>query len=271
MNLRLVVIGLCLSHDFISYASGKQSAQLQAVKENKRVEIGDAAALHAQVDQMFIYGGNEENTFYSLQEKDKSRVTLSDFYKHFPDQVENFKQQAQAQSYLSDDAHDIIYDNLVCYPENRDIENYTIVGQMPDAENFDTLYHIESAKKRILSAVVNHVRTNHKKVVKQCLTKGLFTTFSKNDIRNPCCDIQMHKSCFKNCKSNNMTQCPNLFCKKTWDQNFYNDVLAKNNSLPSDQVRNVECIICMEPLQNNIGQVPSSSVQSPARKKVKNK
>ncbi len=187
---------------------------------------------------------------------------LNPFAEKYSDIFDFFKQDAQATYSLSPSKVDNVYAQLKDNPMQRAIGSYTIVGEMPIGDGFnDNFFYIEQARAHVLIAARSYIDENHGQVYSQCVGLGLPSTTS-NAIWHPgCCDVQLHRSCFKQCQYNQITHCINPFCQKDefnrfyaskWTPEFYAAVLKKEPVLKGKRVRPIDCPVCMEPLQEKI-------------------
>lgn len=234
-----------------------------------KIEVGTTDAFHLQIDQSLIY-----------QNKQHRSIGFDVFYKNFTDVVAFLKQEAQVECTLSQADRNMIYLQLARNRTQRDIKDFKIIGHMPSNEGFqDSLFNVSKAKEHMFSAVREYIDQNYKEVRKKCIGSGLATTTSKDVWAPGCCDLQLHRSCFKQCQHNNVGCCINPFCQKTedgtpyslnWTSSFYAQVLERNKALKFKKVRDIDCPVCMEPLKpEQTGQSSSSlSEQSNGKKKL---
>ncbi len=243
------------------------SVQLQAMRrkqaaavavESQRIGVGTIATLHSQIDQFFIYQG-----------KSYRAIGFDVFHKKFSDTVTFLKQEAQVDSSLSESDINKIYTGLKDNPTQRDIRKFRVLGDMPSSAEFqDNLFNIDQAKRIVLTAVREYIDENYAQVRRECIGSGLATTTSKDVWRPGCCDVQMHRSCFKQCQHNDVAHCINPFCQigedgrpysLNWTSAFYAEVLEKNKALKSTKIRDMDCPVCMEPLKPVIAEAGQSS------------
>ena len=245
--------------------------QLQAMRarqvavvaaEQKKVEIGTVDVLLGQIDQLFIY----KDGLYK-------GIGLRDFFNSYPDVINAFKEDAQYFYALSGVTVDTIHDILTRDGQKREITlkkqltgeltHYKIVGTMPTSSDFkDNLFNINQAQADVLDYVYNYIDINYSDVRKSCTGLGLPKTVSQEVWRPGCCDLQMHRSCFKQCQHNMIKSCINPFCKKTedgqycrteWTPDFYKQALLNTPTVNKKRIRDIQCPVCIEPLKPNDG------------------
>ncbi len=242
-------------------------AQLQEIRarqaavvaaEPEKIEIGTADVVLGQVYQVFTY----QDGLYK-------GIGLRDFSTTHSDLLDNYTQQAIALSSLSGITVNRIYSVLKEKPEKREIKlknqtteettRYKIVGIMPSSIEFqDDLFNIDQAKEEVLGMVHEYIDVNHGSVHRVCTGLGLPTTNSKEVWAPGCCDVQMHRSCFKQSQHNMITNCINPFCQKTegntycrasWTADFYKDVISRQPVVSKIEIRDAACPVCSESLK----------------------
>jgi len=247
------------------------STQLQEIRarqvatiaaEPKNVEIGTIDALLSKIDQLFVY----QDGLYK-------GVGLRDFYEKYPHVIESFQQDAQYSYALPYDIFHKICESLKDEPEKRDLNihkatgelvRYKIVGIMPSGQDGgDRLFKINRVQRDALNYVQEYIDNNYADVHRTCTGLGLATTTS-HEVWAPCrCDVQMHRSCFKQAQHNMVSSCINPFCQKTpsntycraaWTPEFYSQAIANPPIVKKAKVRDIACPVCSEELK------PSGSV-----------
>jgi hypothetical protein len=238
----------------------RQAAVVAA--EQKKVEIGTVDVLLGQIDQLFIY----KDGLYK-------GIGLRDFFNNYPDVINAFKEDAQYSYALPGVTVDSIHDVLTRDDQKREITlkkkltgeltHYKILGTMPTCSGFkDNLFNINQAQEDVLDYVYNYIDSNYSDVRKSCTGLGLPNTVSQEVWRPGCCDVQIHRSCFKQCQHNMVKSCINPFCKKTeegqycrtaWTPDFYKQALDKAPIVNKKRIRDVQCPVCIEPLKPTEG------------------
>ncbi len=259
-----------------SYSPAKLSLtalQLKAIRarqiatiaeEQKRIEIGTVDVLLVQIDQLFMY----QDSLYK-------GVSLQDFSEKYPEVIDDFKEYAQQCYVLPESIFNKLHEVVKKDPEKREINirkklseecfYYKIIGAMPLSGYFqDNIFDIDQAKADAVRAVHNYIDTHHTTVYKKCTGLGLSKKTSKEVWAPGCCDIQMHKSCLKQCQHNDVKNCINPFCQRiekeprsekytysraAWTQGFYEQVLSKQFVVPEKRIRDIECPVCFEALK----------------------
>lgn len=250
-----------------SVRSPLTAAQLEEVRarqvatitaEPKKVEIGTFDALLSKIHQLFVY----QDGLYK-------GIGLRDFYEKYPHVIESFQQESQYYYALPHDTFNKIYEKLNEEPEKREINinklssgeliRYKIVGVMPSSEDGgDRLFKIHKVQRDALSYIREYIDNNHAEVHRTCTGLGLATTVSKEVWSPGCCDVQMHRSCFKQSQHNMVTHCINPFCQKmptnsycraAWTSNFYRNVISRQPVVGEQHVRDIACPVCTEPLK----------------------
>ena len=236
--------------------------------EPKKVEIGTFDVLLGQIDQIFIY----QDSLYK-------GVGLRDFSEKYPEIINNFKADAQYSYALLGSTVDKVHAVLENNPTKREITlkkglsgeltHYKIIGTTPSSftddfgiQQNDALFNINQAQRDVLNHVHEYIDNNHAQVRKNCTGLGLPNIASQEVWGPGCCDVQVHRSCFKQCQHNMVTSCINPFCKKTedgkycrtaWTPDFYKKALAAGPVVTKKRIRDAQCPVCIEPLKPTDG------------------
>ncbi len=162
----------------------------------------------------------------------------------------------------------------------RNFRDFVIVGaQVPSrwqvvtsfAGNLDTvdqqeeIYNITAARIAMLNRISQHIDGHYEIVKKRCIRQIVepeVHTVSQEVIQPGCCDLQIHNSCFIDCKKNGLKTCINPFCKRSWNSKFYHEIELINPILDSSLVRDVTCLICMQALKQESSLTQSTESDS---------
>ncbi|MGZ6255200.1 MAG: hypothetical protein ACXWL5_04390 [Candidatus Chromulinivorax sp.] len=258
--------------------------ELEALKEKQQAilasepsfkEIGTYHTLHGKIAKRMIY----DNLKYK-------KIFLVDFYQKFSDLIRSFIQVAAAEDdvRLSYQDESKVYRALQQNAQSNQIEDYKIIGETPsefvvdDKVERDPLFNITTGEKLVIDLVCEYIKSNKKEVFEQCVGKGL-SEIKSAEVWKPCsCDLQLHKSCFKQCQDNNITSCINSFCmqgkkekgtllKKNWDKDFYQTTITQEPKLRFKEIRNADCPVCFESLKPEISAQKSLDQNLPIKKR----
>lgn len=191
-------------------------------------EVSVNATLYVQLHQFFTHDGSIYNG-----------IEYSEFCKKYSQIANQYIDKALRESKLNRSERDDTY-------------SYTIVGEQ-DVDLSEFLYDCQKARDTLINLVNRYIDKNYDVVRAACVGVPLQESRSKVVWAPGCCDIQLHKDCFKQCKQNNMHTCLNLFCPNgEWDNAFYYNVLkssaSKKHYVPLASIRDTDCPLCMEPL-----------------------
>ena len=251
--------------------AASREAQKQArLKESKKIKIGTVATLYTEIHQLFNYGSERHGKVY-----------FENFNKHYSEDVGGFIQAAQATCSLSDEKTDRVYRELRNDSGSKDVCGYEIIGETPSTQGFnDSLYNINKARLQVVELVRQYIDANKADVSAKCIGLGLQTTVSQDVWAPGCCHVQMHRSCFKQCKHNKVGYCPNPFCQQvkdgdsyplSWTDEFYEEVLKNPKIVKSSAINTEDCPICMKSLKTDVSGVKREALGSLALKSVKRK
>ena len=230
--------------------------QLQAIKKRQmavissqpaKIKIGTASTVYSQLYQQVIYDARVHKG-----------ISFDEFAKKFSEQIEHFIQQSQGSNIVEPSRQDFFYDKISKNPISRSIDNYEIVGEMPDPEFKDTLFYVDSACKSLQGLTKNYIDMNFSQVRAKCIQPGLTSAISQ-EVWKPCiCGVQLHRSCFKQCRHNGVTSCVNPYCQKpagglshyssNWTPATYARALEKPPIVPLDQIKEDACPVCLKSL-----------------------
>lgn len=132
-------------------------------------------------------------------------------------------------------------------------DSYVVVGEKP-LDSREPLYDCEMARNRLITLVHKFIDENEQVIRRLCTKNKLQESTSKVVWAPGCCDIQLHKNCFKQCRNNNIHSCINLLCQKPdWTENFYKNAFKKanrqKNFVQLSKIRTADCPLCTEPLR----------------------
>jgi len=134
-------------------------------------------------------------------------------------------------------------------------DSYVVVGEKP-FDNREPLYDCEMARNKLITLVHQFIDENEQIVRSLCTKNKLQESTSKVVWAPRCCDIQLHKNCFKQCRNNDMHTCINLLCQNPdWTQDFYKNAFKRvnrqKNFVQLSKIRKADCPLCAEPLRIN--------------------
>jgi len=120
-------------------------------------------------------------------------VEYGNFYENYKTEALNIVALVLDKSELSED-------------ELYNSDTYTIVGegQMWDDE---PLFDCLKARNTLIVRINKFIDNHEADVRSKCIGDGLQETTSRVVWAPGCCDLQLHKSCFQQCKKNNMRKC----------------------------------------------------------------
>jgi len=249
-----------------------------------RKKVGTVASVFSCIDQLCIY----ENMSHQ-------KVQFNDFRTHYTGVIEEIRSQQMVESNLPPDLEEAIHKKIkkiekkatrVVAAEEEEIgkefslklkrqkiaalinaarditvleDHYEIIGEMPKNNDFmDQLFDLDLVRSQTIDKIKEYIN-NHKKEVKAiCIGSGLHGTPS-TEVWQPCqCDLQMHRSCYKQCKNNNVSSCINSFCQQandgnfyplSWTASFYQESFDRKPKVRSKRIRDEDCPICCLPLK----------------------
>ncbi|AXK60790.1 hypothetical protein [Candidatus Chromulinivorax destructor] len=216
-----------IEHEYWAQAVQDESEDDESYQSDVR-EVAINTTLYVQLQQFFTHDGSIYNG-----------IEYSEFCKKYGQITDIYINKALRESKLNRLQRDDTY-------------SYTIVGEQ-DVDFSDSLYDCQKARDTLINLVNRYIDKNYDAVRAACVGVPLQESRSKVVWAPGCCDIQLHKDCFKQCKQNNMRACLNSFCaKREWNADFYCNVLKssalKKHYVPFDSIRDTDCPLCMEPL-----------------------
>lgn len=216
-----------IDHEYWAQTVQDESEDDESYQADVR-EVAINTALYVQLQQFFTHDGSIYNG-----------IEYSEFYKKYGQISDEYIDNAARDSELNGS-------------ERYDTYSYTIVGEQ-DVDYLEPLYDCKKARDALINLVNRYIDKNYDAVRAACVGVPLQEFRSKVVWAPGCCDIQLHKDCFKQCKKNNMRACLNSFCtKREWNVDFYCNVLKssalKKHYVHLDSIRDTDCPLCMEPL-----------------------
>jgi len=213
----------------------------------EKKEVGTIDTVHAQLQQFFIYGALYKKIGLQEFSQEYSGITL-----------EMINKAINESALLLPNA--LISDITFRYNVVREVPGTVIVDEQEYLD--ERLYDLASAQVFLRLYVHNYIDEHAKSVRKKCVGPGLHGTPSQ-DIIQPCqCDLQIHRSCFKHCRNNNIKWCLNSFCeKKVWDTRSYKKGV-KSRPLDLTEVYAADCPICFEPFKDTETPVAGAGTSS---------
>lgn len=128
----------------------------------------------------------------------------------------------------------------------------SFAGNVTTADQQEKIYNISQARTVMIRRIRQHIDDHYETVKKRCMRQVIepeTQIVSQEVIQPGCCDLQIHNSCFIDCKKNELKTCINPFCKRSWNSRFYHEVELINPVLESNLVRDIACLICMQALK----------------------
>lgn len=199
-------------------------------------EVGVNSTVYTQLHQFFTHDGE----MYK-------EIDYSEFSKKYASITNDYIDTAFSESKLT-------------RAEKRQDYLYTILGDQHVLPQ-ESLYDCAKARTKLINLVHTFIDEHEQEVRALCIGQQLKECTSKAVWAPGCCDLQLHKNCFQQCRNNQMHSCINLFCKIDWSESFYKNVLKKKSRgkvfVPLHKIRNTDCPLCMEPLISDHKKVDS--------------
>lgn len=226
-------------------ADSRAKQEQARAKEKNKIKVGTVDTLHGAIYQSFVYGGTYR------------KIGLDVFFEKYSKVVDDLNLDAQNFYSLSNETQAKIYEALKLNPHQRNIDEHIIVGNIPSSSGFrDRIFNISKAQDFVNKRTQKYIDTNYSDVCKNCVNIGLSTMTSLAIVNPGCCDLQLHKSCFIRSQKNGVVHCVNSFCqdvqkgeRTVWTDVLYEEGLTKKPHLKSNDIRDADCPVCMEPLK----------------------
>lgn len=191
-------------------------------------EVAVEATVYLQLHQFFTHDGLLYN-----------EIEYSEFAKNYSQIANKYIDKAVRKSRLNEF-------------EKGDTSSYIRVGEQ-DINFLESLYDCQKARTILINLVHAYIDENYDLVRSVCLGDPLKESRSKVVWAPGCCDIQLHKDCFKQCRQSNIHKCLNSLCQNSdWDTAFYASVFKRPQSKRKfvflSAIREADCPLCMEPL-----------------------
>ena len=245
MKSKILKIMLCASiYSTVMYASASENV----------VTLANAPALQ---DAATEDTDSSAESDYEYEEKDvavNSSMTyqLMQMFTHETHHHKNIEYDSLYENYKPQILHiiSIVLDqSRLSQDEQYNSDAYTVIGEEP-IEDDEPLFDCAKARRALIQRVINFINKNEVDVRSKCIGSGLQELTSRVVWAPGCCDLQLHKNCFQQCRKNNVTKCMNLFCTKPdWTYAFYAQVVKNRNSVPVADLYDSACPLCMEPLK----------------------
>ena len=208
----------------------RKKRQSEAVNADQRPCAGTAAYAMAYLNQMFTHGSSS----YTKKDGDERKtIFYSDVYAAFPRRVEEIIRVSTYGSMVDEDA---------------DPSEYRF--DHPASEGEDLLCNISEAERNVKKEIKSLVREGENATIlsKASVGRGLHGGTSKDAWMTSCCKSVFHRSCIRHCKGNGVKKCPNDFCLRSWNDDFYSQMETKAEPVVKDVCeRQASCSICQEP------------------------
>lgn len=207
----------------LNYYDSESEKQEEPIFPEQR-EVAVNSTLSAQLHQLFTHS----SPIYK-------EIDYHEFYKNYPSIIHTAINNAFNKSCLNN-------------AERRHKESSIIVGEQP-FDNQEKLYDCKNALNFLQKEINEYIDIHEDVVRRKCIGYVLQKTRSKDVWAPKCCDIQLHKDCFKACKQKKLNKCINLFCNNpTWSTNFYKQTVKARPHVPNLQIYDTDCPLCLEPL-----------------------
>jgi len=220
-----IFFNMAASEDSDSDITLQASDTLTEIIEFDQKEVSVSSSMTYELMQMFTH----ESHHYK-------KIEFGSLYDHYKLLVLGIVNSAMNQSKLS--RYEILNSS-----------NYTVIGDRP-LWNDEPLFDRTIARDAVIKKVKNYIDNNEADTYRKCVGLVLQSNTSKTVIAPLCCDLQIHKNCFEQCKNKNVTKCLNPFCeKKDWNEAFYSTVLSRNSKVPVGSLYDADCPLCLQPLK----------------------
>ena len=193
--------------------------------EYEKKEVSVNSSIFYELVQMFTY---ETHAYKGIE--------YGSLYKNYETQILTMINKALDQSKLSED-------------EQYFSDMYTIVGEN-QIEEYEPLHDRLKARSELVHLIAQYIDSNEKSVRDVCVGPVLKEHTSKVVWAPHCCDLQIHKHCFLQCKDKGITKCMNSFCSNPiWNKAFYAQVCKQRKAVSVASLYDADCPLCLEPLK----------------------
>ncbi len=202
-------------------------------------EVSVSSSMISELIQMFTY---ETHAYKGIE--------YGSLYENYEQQVMTIINNAVSQSQLEED-------------EQYYSDAYTVIGEAQEWD-YEPLYDRLEARDNLKLLIANFINSREAEVRSRCVGVVLQEHASRVVWAPGCCDLQIHKNCFVQCKDKGLAKCMNPFCAHPdWNKAFYAQVIKSRRSVRVEDLYDRDCPLCMEPLKKvNVKKNSESSIGS---------